>query len=85
MKIRTRLDKCNISRYAYTSGRGVIAAVTLVLKTITKKNTFNRLSTQFGPLKRKKNKTCASKYSKMIITRRRAMQDLSRALTVKTR
>jgi len=60
--------------------------ITLMLKTVAKKNALNRLRGELSALmRRKQDITCASKHSKMIITRRGSMQDLSRTLALKTR
>jgi hypothetical protein len=56
-----------------------------MLKTVTKKDTLNRLSYQFcGLSRRKENITCATKDTKMSIFRRRLVQDFSRTFPLKT-
>jgi hypothetical protein len=53
-----------------TTGRRVIASITLMLRTIPQKNTLNRLCSQFSALTRgKQNIACASKNTKMTIAR----------------
>ena len=64
------LNKINIIRDVYTMGRRVIASITLMLRTISQKNTLNRLCSQFSALMRgKQNIACASKNAKMVIAR----------------
>ena len=71
MKVGFVFKKGDITREANTASGGVITAVALMFKTITKKNTLNRLSCQFCELsRRKKNITCATKNTKMSIFRR---------------
>jgi hypothetical protein len=85
VKIGFVFKESDITREANTPSRGVITAVALMLKTVTKKDTLNRLSCQFGGLsRRKENITCATKDTKMSIFRRRAVQDFSRTFPLET-
>jgi hypothetical protein len=49
---RTRLIKSDIMRDAHPTTNGVPTAIDLMLITVSKKNTLNRLSGQFGAFTR---------------------------------
>ena len=51
-KKRLILNKSDITRKANSTSRGIIATVALMLKTIAKEDTLNRLCSQLGTLAR---------------------------------
>jgi hypothetical protein len=51
---RARLIKSDITRDAYPTTNGVLTVIALMLITVSKKNTLNRLSGQFGVFARGK-------------------------------
>jgi tRNA-dihydrouridine synthase len=64
--IRSRLIKGDILRNPHPTSNRVIAAITLMFRTIPKEDTLNRLSSEFGALMRwKKDVTDTSKATKM--------------------
>jgi hypothetical protein len=63
----------------------VIAAITLVLRAVPKKDALNRLSSQFSTLTRRKNKTGAPKAPEMAVTGRMTKKALIGRTTVKNR
>ena len=63
--IRARLVKCHITRDAQAATNRVPTSIALVLITVAKENTLNRLSSQFGAFSGgKKNIADASKHTK---------------------
>ena len=71
---RGRLIKGDIARNADAASNRVIAAVTLMLKTVTEEDRGSRLSSEFSPLAGgKKDKIATTKDAEMIIARGRAM------------
>jgi hypothetical protein len=83
--VRTRFIKGDILRYPHTAGNMVIAAITLVLRAVPKKDALNRLSSQFSTLTRRKNKTGAPKAPEMAVTGRMTKKALIGRTTVKNR
>jgi hypothetical protein len=84
--VRTRFIKGDILRYPHTAGNMVIAAITLVLRAVPKKDALNRLSSQFSTLtRRRKNKTGAPKAPEMAVTGRMTKKALIGRTTVKNR
>jgi hypothetical protein len=82
IKERTVLNKCDITRDTYATSGRIITTITLMLRTISQKNTFNRLSRQLGSLTRcKQNIASTSENPKMIIVRRSTKKDFTRTLT----
>jgi hypothetical protein len=74
------LNKSNIMRDAYATGRRIIASIALMLRTISQKNTLNRLCSQFCALTRgKQNIECASENVKMVIFWRGMIKYFTRA------
>jgi len=78
IKERMILNKGHITRDTDATRRRIIAAITFMLRTITQKNTFNRLCRQLCTFTRsKQNITCTSKNSEMVIVRRSAKKYLT--------
>ena len=76
----------DITRNANTTSNGVIATITLMIKTLTQKNTRNGLSGELCSLPRgEQNKAATTKNTNMIIAKRSAMETLTRATITKTR
>ena len=50
--VKSGLIKCDIPRNPHPPSNRVIATITLVFRTVPKKNTLNRLSSEFGALTR---------------------------------
>jgi hypothetical protein len=64
--VRTRRIKSHITRNAQPTTNRIPTSIALVLIIVAKKNTLNRLSSQFGAFSRgKKNITDASKHTKI--------------------
>ena len=63
--VRTRLVKGHITRDAQATTHRIPTSIALVLITVTKENTLNRLSSQFGAFSGgKKNIADAAKHTK---------------------
>ena len=76
----------DITGDANTMSNKIITTITLMLKTITQKNTGDRLGSELCSLLRgKQNKTTTTKHTKMIVAGRGAMKTLTRATITKTR
>ena len=62
-----------------TSSNGIIIAIALMSKTITKKDTGNGLSSELSLLARgKEDEATTTKDTEMVIARRKAMKTLAR-------
>ena len=81
--VRARLVKGHITRDAQTTTNRIPAAIALVLITVAKKNTLNRLSSQFGAFSRgKKDIAHTSKHTKGGVVRRTTNETLNRNTTL---
>ena len=77
------LIKCDIPRDTDAPNNRIVATIPLMLETVTKEDTGGGLSSELGPLPRKKQeKTSIAKDSQMIIARWCAVKTLTRATTV---
>ena len=81
----TRLIKSHIPRNPHSTSDRIPTPITLVLITISKKNTLSRLSGKFGAFTRgKKNITNATKQAKRRIIRRTIRKTLERNATLQS-
>jgi hypothetical protein len=81
--VRTRLIEGHITRNAQPTTNRIPTSITLVLITVAKKNTLNRLSSQFGAFSRsKKNIAHAAKHAKSGVVRRATRETLHRNTTL---
>jgi hypothetical protein len=79
----TQLIERDVTRNAHPLANGVPASIALVLSTVAKKHTLNRLSSQFGALARgQKNIANATKRAKDRIIRGVSKQTLERNTTL---
>jgi len=81
---RAGFIKGDIPRYPHLTGNRVVAAITLMLRTVSKKNTLNVLSSLLSALTgREKNKAGTPKATKMTVVGWMAKQTLIWDTTLK--